>query len=325
MATKGQIDKAITTLRMENYKILKPNELRCTCCGKVRSVWQQNWIMSNSPLHKGNTALYKRTTKNKETKTRIQSFAPICKKCIEDMYIKDAELPDLIETLRVLDKPYYKDTWDKIYTEKGHRMKPINMLGEYNSNIMMNFKDKTFKDSDSYDFDEEKFEKVNANVKLGKREKDELINKWGYHNSDSDLVFLRDKYKDWTTRHKCDEYSEEILFQQLSIKELEIRQGREKGENVDKQVDAFQKLLKDANVKPSDIKNSKTSDATACWGVFVGDIEKYKPAEYFEDKKIYEDFDKLREYAERFIYRPLKNLLTGSKDFDSEYSIRSDE
>jgi hypothetical protein len=35
--------------------------------------------------------------------------------------------------------------------------------------------------------------------------------------------------------------------------------------------------------------------------------------------------DGLGEYVERFIFRPLKNWLTGSKDKDPEYSIGVDE
>jgi hypothetical protein len=60
------------------------------------------------------------------------------------------------------------------------------------------------------------------------------------------------------------------------------------------------------------------------YGAWVRDIEKYRPAEYFEDKKIYFDFDKIGEYFQRFTLRPLKNLLTGSRDFDKEFSIEED-
>ena len=40
---------------------------------------------------------------------------------------------------------------------------------------------------------------------------------------------------------------------------------------------------------------------------------------YFEDKKLYEDYDHIKEYIDRFLFRPLKNLITGSRDFDKEF------
>lgn len=36
-------------------------------------------------------------------------------------------------------------------------------------------------------------------------------------------------------------------------------------------------------------------------------------------------FDHLREYIERFMTRPLRNLLTGSKELDKEFSLSDAE
>ena len=55
--------------------------------------------------------------------------------------------------------------------------------------------------------------------------------------------------------------------------------------------------------------------------VLLKDIENYKPCEYFEDKSIYEDFDGIGDYFNRFVLRPMRNLLTGSRDFDKEFMI----
>ena len=37
-----------------------------------------------------------------------------------------------------------------------------------------------------------------------------------------------------------------------------------------------------------------------------------------------EDFDSLKEYLERFIFRPLKNLLIGTREFDGEFNVEED-
>ena len=45
----------------------------------------------------------------------------------------------------------------------------------------------------------------------------------------------------------------------------------------------------------------------------------------YKDKKLFADFDKLREYIDRFMTRPLRNLLTGSKELDKEFSLSDTE
>ena len=60
-------------------------------------------------------------------------------------------------------------------------------------------------------------------------------------------------------------------------------------------------------------------------GEMIRDIEEFCPAEYYKDKKLYADFDHLKEYIERFMTRPLRNLLTGSKELDKEFSLSDSE
>ena len=44
--------------------------------------------------------------------------------------------------------------------------------------------------------------------------------------------------------------------------------------------------------------------------------------EYYKDKSLYKDFDGLGDYFERFVKRPLRNLMTGSTDRDFEYCVK---
>ena len=60
-------------------------------------------------------------------------------------------------------------------------------------------------------------------------------------------------------------------------------------------------------------------------GMLFRDIEEYCPAEYYKDKKLYADFDHLKEYISRFMARPLVNLLTGSKEMDKEFNLSGSE
>ena len=48
-------------------------------------------------------------------------------------------------------------------------------------------------------------------------------------------------------------------------------------------------------------------------GVMIRDIEEHCPADFYKDKSLYADFDHLKEYIQRFMLRPLNNLLTAPK------------
>ena len=54
------------------------------------------------------------------------------------------------------------------------------------------------------------------------------------------------------------------------------------------------------------------------------DIEKSSPAEYFKQKHLYRDADGFIDYLNRFVFRPIKNLLTGSKEYDKDFTIEED-
>lgn len=56
-------------------------------------------------------------------------------------------------------------------------------------------------------------------------------------------------------------------------------------------------------------------------GVLVAVAEGIAPAEFYQDKDIFVDVDKFGDYWKRFIIRPFKNLLTGAREMDKEFSV----
>lgn len=60
-------------------------------------------------------------------------------------------------------------------------------------------------------------------------------------------------------------------------------------------------------------------------GVTLEVISKYTPEEYYKNKKLYKDFDGIEDYWKRFVFRPLKNLILGTKEKDSEYHVKIEE
>lgn len=149
----------------------------------------------------------------------------------------------------------------------------------------------------------------------------ELTATWGSGFTNEEYTFLEMEYEEWTTRHKCDEYSEEVLYKEICLQILDIRKERANQRDVSKKVDSLQKLMTSANVKPADASALKSAENVNALGLWTRDIEKYRPAEYFDKKSKYADHDGFKDYIDRMMLRPLKNLLTGSRDFDNEFSI----
>ena len=111
----------------------------------------------------------------------------------------------------------------------------------------------------------------------------------------------------------------------ICIKELEIRNARQSGKPTDKLEKSLMELMNSSNLTPRTMSAVNETDSSKVFGVWIKDIEQNRPAEYFQDKSLYEDFDGIKDYFERFVLRPMKNLLTGSRDFDKEFMIEHED
>lgn len=80
-----------------------------------------------------------------------------------------------------------------------------------------------------------------------------------------------------------------------------------------------------AMFEAAELKNDNTDTANDTFGKWIMDIEKHSPAEYYQDKNKYHDFFGIGEYIDRFMFRPLKNLVFGTKDKDPEYWINDED
>lgn len=80
-----------------------------------------------------------------------------------------------------------------------------------------------------------------------------------------------------------------------------------------------------AMFEAAELKNDNTDTANDTFGKWIMDIEKHSPAEYYQDKNKYHDFFGIGEYIDRFMFRPLKNLIFGTKDKDPEYWINDED
>lgn len=257
---------------------------------------------------------------NKKEYTMFNGRCYVCKKCLKDMIYVN-EIPNKENMKKVL-----KEYLDLPYIEEAFRdavKNPKETLGVYISSLNVGkYKGKELTWSDDT-------EKINNRSTEGNNDTSnfivtpEIVIKWGQGYSNKDYEILENMYKQWTYKNKSDTLAEQKTFKFLCLKEFEIMKTRAEGKPVDKLEDTFIKFMNAANVTPKDANAATDLENSNSLGVWIKDIEKYRPAEYFKDKKKYFDFDHLMDYLNRFIFRPLKNLLTGSREFDKEFNVEN--
>lgn len=294
----------------------KGNIFTCKSCGEKKKI--SEFYKSKSEKH-----------------SVFGEICPYCKSCLQKS-ITDKGVVDINRFKYVLkehlDKPFCEELFNKVITKN-----TVNHLGKYIQSL--NFKkidgvdNLTWKHTDLLNCDK-KEEIKNENVdfkfeetKNSTEEKFTVTKKmvlfWGKSYSEEEYQFLEETYREWKDRNNCETLAQEKTYKYIAIQELEIRRGQENGLEVDKMYklqETYRKLINDAGITPKEAK-SVTDEEVGCLGVWIRDIERYRPAEYFEDKKKYFDYDSLKEYCERFIFRPMKNLLLGSKEFDKEFNV----
>lgn len=240
----------------------------------------------------------------------------ICKECIKQYVYVNGEfnIERFKKILIRINYPLYTNELETSIKDKNET------VGCYFKNIMLNHKGKTWDHGDGINVNVVTSDGKVENFKLTK----EITRRWGSGYTLEQYEFLEDTYFEWCNKYKSDTLSEQKTFQFLTLKELEIRRARELNSDTTKLEETYRKFMSDANVVPRDANAASDAENMNTLGLWIKDIEKYRPAEYFEDKKIYEDFDGLRGYYERFILRPLKNLLTGTREFDKEFNVENE-
>lgn len=300
---KGSGNKAKEVKEKKEIK-----KLQCYCCGKETK--ETDFYMSKSFSYKSIGRL------------------PICKECLGNLYDKyfkkynDSKLA-IYYMCRSMDICFSNSCYVGVVSELENNpnklawkvyMTKLNSLG-----TSVNGDGIDFDSSDKLDIEKEK-ERVIEENDLPK----DISRKWGSSYSKEDIMWLEDTYKEWTNKYKSDTLSEQKTFKLLTIKEYQINKAIENGNNTDKLEETYLKLMSAGNVTPRDSNASMDDENTKGLGVWTKDIEKYRPAEYFEDKKLYKDFDGLFEYLNRFVFRPLKNFLLKTKEYDKEFTIEDE-
>lgn len=302
-------------------KTIVKQKHNCCCCGKSFDRQVNNFNTSRSTLYESNGG-----------------YITVCKNCVAELYDKLYEFFDrnayaAMERLcQIFDWYYNEDAVAAALVDCEGRRNPATYYPSRVSMTQYISKGKTYLDTivgrsmadishivaPSVDLQQSRPTfKGSSSADVS----DEMISKWGNRYSADEVDILERHYADLhASGQKIDVVQEGLIEDLCRIRILQDRALIANNvDEYDKASKLYQNTLKIANLAPN-IRDSRNEE-DECWGTFIRTIEKHTPAEYYKDKKLFSDFDKIGEYFSRFVLRPMKNLILGTNEKDPQYNI----
>lgn len=181
----------------------------------------------------------------------------------------------------------------------------------------------TYFDSMKYEY-QNKLEETIESREQAKNEQTSVtatsIDRWGVGFTEGDYKNLDEHYRMLKKNNPNCDNNQEIFIKSLCNLNMLMMKAVKDGDS-DKYVkltDQYAKTFKQAGLRTVEEKDS-SNDETFC--MTLGFISDYTPEEFYQDKELYADWDKIGEYIDRHITRPMINLETGSDVRDKEFFV----
>lgn len=292
MATKKKVVKGRTSSFCILHKIELPVE---------------DFYKSANPLHDG--------------------YTPYCKKCtqkiFDDYYKRFNNVETAIwYTCSEIGVPFIRSIYEQMLT-KIKSIKNPNFIGIYMT--YLNAQRRSTVKWDSFADTDVPMGEVNTlqDIEISRQEQiRELKMTWGDDLEIDDISFLEWRFTTYTKDMELTEY-QASRYRDLCSCELKIKKDIDTQQNI--KLKAL--IAKELGIDQFSIDKEKT-EAEKYIENDIYMMEKYEPAEYYSDKNLYADFVGIHEYWIKWVLRPIKNLITGSKDYEinenSKYGGESD-
>lgn len=253
---------------------------------------------------------------------------PMCKTCVVNMYkkykIQYMNASDAMKRLCMMFDIYYDD---KLFRSCDPSDDSVVSVYIKKSN-MGQYKTKTFDanvDEGVIGFFQNDSSRKAPEDEAGNEIIDpRLVEKWGDGLQYIDYLELDKHYRYLKSANPNGDNNQEIFIIDLCyIKMQQMKAVREgKVDDYNKLTESYRKSFAQAGLKT--VRDAGINEGFIL-GVNAETIEKYTPAEYYKDKALYKDHDKIGEYVERFMLRPLRNLMHGTTDRDMEYYVKDED
>ena len=263
---------------------------RCCMCGSEYSTQKGNFLTSgNSPLWKGNNG-----------------YLPFCKSCCETLMSSmtafyDGNEEHALRHLCTIFDWYYSHrasamTLSQVQVGRSR----ISIYPSKACTRQVATKGTTFLDTVR---DEEA---VTANTVVSKDEvvdkgaeeefpiTKEMLRAWGYGFTPDQYQYLEEEYADWTAKNVCNTKSQEEIYRNIVLAQLDIRIARERGGKIAEAQKALQDLMNSANILPKQTLDNPFAE-TQTFGTMLKKLEETTPVG--EPAPEWRDVDGIRRYA----------------------------
>lgn len=317
-------------------KTKKPDTFMCHRCKKVMNKTQlaKECSMVKSPLWEGNgyrlpvcdeclNFLY--DYYNRILNDPYAAYRRICMKF--DIYYNDAiveaALKDSASANRI--KPYISQLNFARYQNKTYDNTIEEEHGRYiYGDFVFEYEDEDGKLVNA----KEELERLKS-IKIAEPVKEEvdpqLEKRFGLGFLPKEYAFMQDFYETQLAEipDACKESLDETLRDMCRFKILQSRAIESNTMNeIDKYSSLFQKSLKYKDDSIAKFKKTESDNAdTLSISSLTAMIEEFCPADVYKQKDVFKDVDGISDYLKRFVYRPLKNFFTGSRELDKDFNI----
>lgn len=324
MAAKKQLKKTTTPKINKNAKpseieprIVTDETYRCSCCGHKYPKQEGNFNVSKSPIYRGNNG-----------------YMTICKRCIGQLYDQYIDFYDkdedaAMERICQITDMYVDETaWSasrKISADRNRMSAYVSKLNLNQSAVGATYSDTLIR---RWEAEVENAKTVAEAEKNENGVDPETVRRFGVGFSDGDYEAMETEYKSWVEKEgePIDKRQEELYVTMCFLRLNLQKSVQGTGGNVGTVANSYKSFIEAATTEIEDRKKAAEQEAELKpIGLLYKEIEQFTPAEFYRDKKLYSDFDYLGDYINRFMTRPLRNLLTGSKEMDKEFNLSGSE
>lgn len=281
--------------------LVMPVEPRCTCCGTAYDKFAGNFTITRSPLF-----------------AATGGYATICNKCRDDLFDKmtnEMHISDEAACERIcalFDLPLCREYLSLIAGER----KSETPMGIYTRNVALrrsNARLKTYTET---------YAESGPGVRPQKDSKDlMLMQTFGEGFKDFEYAEIQQHYDDFVESYgEPEDKSKKEAYIALAL--LCFRQRREAKSGKD--FVALSKAQRDIIDQYHLRALNREEMTTIRPDVDIETIERYCPAEVYENPKLFMDFAGFGKYLKRFFIRPQINMTTGVYTPDPEYDPDDD-
>lgn len=285
---------------------------KCSCCGKGFNSLKNNFQKTNSPLFQSN-----------------EGYLPWCKSCTDSYmniligFYSQNEEHAIEHFCQQVDWVYDIEPLKCAREISSDRSRISSYAAKKNLNVGNR---KTYFDTLKYNY-EQKLSEVVTSREQAKSENSTIsasaVDRWGVGFTELDYKLMDDHYRMLKRQNPNCDANQEIFIKSLcSLAMLQAKALREgDSDKYVKLTEQYSKTFKQAGLRTIEEKDNSNDE---CLGVTLASISQYTPEEYYQNKSLYKDFDNIGDYFDRFVKRPLKNLMFGTNERDKEYYVKED-